>query len=371
MTDVFLHPPFDDPRLLARILGPGHATPSRPAELHGHALRKDAAGLRFALVADPEASPVEGVLVSPEPGMRARIDHLMTALGAAPVPVGTGAGDPAVAFAFPPGSAPKGGWVAEPLAPAHHAHVAEMIEEVMGHFGHRDAAELPALMHGIGMRALARSRGPMNPVTCAIGAGFGADAVETVARDFTYARYFGVEEHHLRHRRFDGATSDVLERAVFTSGDAVTVLPFDPHAGTVLLIEQFRAGLHARRDPQPWCLEPPAGRCDRPEPLEETARREAREEAGLELGRLERIAAYYPSPGTMSEYLTSFVGEADLGDAGGTYGLPEEHEDIRARVVPLEEALSAIDTGEIRAAPLILSLLWLDRNAARLRRLWR
>ena len=122
-----------------------------------------------------------------------------------------------------------------------------------------------------------------------------------------------MEEHRLRHRRFDGGMSDALDRAVFTSGDAVTVLPFDPRAGTVLLIEQFRAAPYARRDPHPWCLETVAGRCDRPEPPEATARREAREEAGLELGRLERIAGYYPSPGIAAEYITAFVAEADLG----------------------------------------------------------
>ena len=108
----------------------------------------------------------------------------------------------------------------------------------------------------------------------------------------------------LRRRRCRTA----LDRAVFTSGDAVTVLPFDPRAGTVLLIEQFRAGPYARRDPRPWCIEAVAGRCDRPEPPEATARREAREEAGLELGRLERIAGYYPSPGIAAEYITAFVG---------------------------------------------------------------
>ena len=179
-----------------------------------------------------------------------------------------------------------------------------------------------------------------------------------------------MEEHRLRHRRFDGATSDTLDRAVFTSGDAVTVLPFDPRAGTVLLIEQFRTAPVARRDPQPWCLETVAGRCDRPEPPEATARREAREEAGLEVGRLERIAAYYPSPGIVAEFITAFVAEADLAAAGGVHGLAEEHEDIRVLVVPLDAAVAAVESGEVRNAPLMLSLLWLDRHAARLRAAW-
>jgi ADP-ribose pyrophosphatase len=148
------------------------------------------------------------------------------------------------------------------------------------------------------------------------------------------------------------------------------VLPFDPRAGTVLLVEQFRAGPWARRDPQPWILETVAGRCDATEPPEATARREAREEAGLELGRIERIAAFYPSPGIAAEHITAFVAEADLGAAGGLHGLDEEHEDIRAIVVPLEDALEAVETGEINTSPVILSLLWLARNAERLRAAW-
>jgi nudix-type nucleoside diphosphatase (YffH/AdpP family) len=194
--------------------------------------------------------------------------------------------------------------------------------------------------------------------------------VEPVGRDFAYAHYFGVEEHRLRHRRFDGTMSEVIGRGVFTSGDAVTVLPYDPRNDSVLMIEQFRAGPFARRDPRPWSLEPPAGRADRAEPPEETARREAREEAGLEIGRIERIASFYPSPGIISEYITAFVGEADLGRAGGIHGLAEEHEDIRALVVPRADALAACASGEIDTAPLLLSLYWLDRHAGRLRRAW-
>jgi nudix-type nucleoside diphosphatase (YffH/AdpP family) len=113
-----------------------------------------------------------------------------------------------------------------------------------------------------------------------------------------------------------------------------------------------------------------AGRCDRTEPLEATVRREAQEEAGLVIGRLERITSYYPSPGIMSEYITAFVAEADLSQAGGVHGLAEEHEDIRSFIVPLEAALAAADAGEVNNAPLLLSLWWLDRHADRLRAEW-
>ncbi len=240
----------------------------------------------------------------------------------------------------------------------------------MGHFGHSEASAVAGLLHGIGIRALARTRGALSAAPVALGAGLGASDVAPIGREFSYARFFGMEEHRLRHRRFDGGMSASIDRAVFTSGDAITVLPFDPRTRTVLLIEQFRAGPWARRDPRPWCLETVAGRCDETEPPEATARREAREEADLALGRIERIASFYPSPGIVAEHITSFVAEADLGAAGGTHGLAEEHEDIRAFVVPLDAALSAVASGEINAAPLMISLLWLELHADRLVTAW-
>ncbi len=369
MTEIFLHPPFDEPGLIAGILG---AVPGarRPAVLDGHAIHGDDAGVRVTLVRE-DGGRVAGHLLAVPDAERARLDFAMAALGAAREAAAVRAGGGRVAAeayrsARDPSLSPADGAVGgEALA-----RLAEALDEVMGHFGRRAAEEMPGLLGGIGTRALARARGPESGVTTIVGSGFGPRDVEAIERELSYARYFGVEEHRLRHRRFDGGMSEALDRAVFTSGDAVTVVPFDPRAGSVLLIEQFRAGLHARRDPHPWCIETVAGRCDRIEPPEATARREAREEAGLELGRLERIASYYPSPGTMAEFITAFVGEADLGGAGGTHGLAEEHEDIRALVVPLEVAMDALAAGEIRNAPLMLSLYWLDRNAERLRAEW-
>ncbi|HRO11448.1 MAG TPA: NUDIX domain-containing protein, partial [Amaricoccus sp.] len=294
---------------------------------------------------------------------RARLDFALAAMGARAVPAGEGA-----AYVF--GAAAGHAWPGEPQPEERRARFAEALTEIMGHYGRRPAAEVAGLLHGIGIRALARVRGAAGRTPAALGAGLTAADVVAEAREFSYARYFGMEEHRLRHRRFDGGMSETIDRAVFTSGDAITVLPFDPRAGTVLLIEQFRSGPWARRDPHPWCLETVAGRCDVTEPPEATARREAREEAGLELGRIERIADFYPSPGIVGEHITAFVAEADLGGAGGVHGLAEEQEDIRALVLPLAAAVAAVETGEINTSPLMISLLWLARHEARLRAAW-
>ena len=71
-----------------------------------------------------------------------------------------------------------------------------------------------------------------------------------------------------------------------------------------------------------------------------------------------------------AEFITGFVGEADLGEAGGVHGLDAEDEDIRAIVVPVERALAAVASGEVNNAPLLISLYWLERHRARLTTAW-
>ncbi len=358
MPEVFLHAPLSRPEIAARILG---AVPAgRPARLGGRVVRAGGSGRLPLLV--PGAGPVlEGVAVALDGVALARLDFALAAFEGERVAVEgmeICAARDADAMAPPDGSDEAA------------AHLAETLDELMDHFGRAAPGELARLMSGLPVRALARVRGRSGAAPHALRLPrTPADATQiAVARP--YAAFFGIEEHRLTHRRFDGTMTDALDRAVFVSGDAVTVLPYDPRRDAVLLIEQFRAGPFARRDPLPWCLEAVAGRCDPGERPEDTARREAVEEAGLTLGRMERIAAYYPTPGCSAEYLTAFVAEADLSGAGGNHGLADEHEDIRTLVVPRERAQALVATGEVNNAPLLVSLLWLQANHARLTRLW-
>lgn len=184
----------------------------------------------------------------------------------------------------------------------------------------------------------------------------------------SHAGFFAVNVHHLRHRRFDGALSPVLQREVFVVGDAVTVLPYDPVRDRVLLIEQFRMGPFGRGDPLPWQLEAIAGRIDPGETPEDAARREAVEEAGLVLGALEKVGEYYPTPGAVAEYLYSYVALCDLPDGvAGVFGAEDEGEDIRGHLVGFERLLEVMAAGEISNAPLLLTVLWLQRERGRLR----
>ena len=184
----------------------------------------------------------------------------------------------------------------------------------------------------------------------------------------SHAGFFGLDLWTLRHRRFDGRMSPKLRREVFVMGDAVTVLPYDPARDRVLLIEQLRMGPLGRGDPLPWQLEAIAGRIDPGETPEAAARREAVEEAGLLLGALEQVAEYYPTPGAVTEYLYSYVALCDLPDGvAGVHGAAAEAEDIQGHLVSFDRLVELLASGEIGNAPLLLTVLWLQRERARLR----
>lgn len=196
----------------------------------------------------------------------------------------------------------------------------------------------------------------------------GAGEVTLSSVHASHAGFFGLDVLDLSYRRFDGEESGRILREVFVAGDAVTVLPYDPQRDRVLVIEQFRAGPFGRGDPMPWQLEAIAGRIDPGETPEDAARREAQEEAALDLGRLEPVAQYYPTPGAVTEYLYSYVAICDLPDgSAGVFGAAEEAEDIKGHLIGFDRLMELVATGEVANAPLLLTALWLQRERARLR----
>src|ERR1700688_699879 len=72
---------------------------------------------------------------------------------------------------------------------------------------------------------------------------------------------FPLDVVRFRHRRFDGEWSGLKTWEVWRRGRAAAVLPYDPLADAVVLIEQFRLpALVAGIDPV--MVELPAGLCD-------------------------------------------------------------------------------------------------------------
>ncbi len=258
-------------------------------------------------------------------------------------------------------------WRLEDWAAVWGEVVTASAADAMALMGMVPASEVAARRGPMLVRAASRLRARSEPAPAHLRRAAAPEDLRVEARRLPYARFFAVEEYDVAYRRFDGTMAPPVTRAAFVSGDAVTVLPWDPVRDRVLLVEQFRAGPFARGDRNPWTLEAIAGRVDPAETPVTTARREAVEEAGLTLGRLWFVGGYYPSPGAKSEYILSYVAEADLPDeAGIVAGLAEEAEDIRGHVIPFSTLMDLIATGEVANAPLIVTAFWLDRMRGRL-----
>ena len=197
------------------------------------------------------------------------------------------------------------------------------------------------------------------------------DAVELIEKTTAYAGYFRVDRYRLRHELFAGGWSQEITREVCERGHAVAVLPYDPKQDAVVLIEQFRIGPFARAaGDSPWLLEIVAGIIEGDEHREDVARREAAEEAGLTIGELVPVVAYYPSPGAVSEHIEIYCGRVECSGAGGIHGLSREGEDIRVRVLPFAAAMAELAAGRVKASHAVIALQWLALNREEIRRLW-
>ncbi|MBB3321729.1 ADP-ribose diphosphatase [Atlantibacter sp. RC6] len=198
---------------------------------------------------------------------------------------------------------------------------------------------------------------------------FTKNDVEIIAREKLYRGFFSLDLYRFRHRLFNGEMSGEVHREIFERGHASVLLPFDPVRDEVVLIEQIRIAAYDTSD-TPWLLELVAGMIEPGESVEEVARREAMEEAGLLVGRTKPVLNYLASPGGTSERLSILVGEVDATQAEGIHGLVEENEDIRVHVVSREQAYQWVNEGKIDNAASVIALLWLQLHYQEIRQEW-
>ncbi|MGF1447753.1 MAG: gamma-glutamylcyclotransferase [Pikeienuella sp.] len=376
MLPVFFYGSLRDHELTEIVLGrrvPDAAC--QPAQAEGYATRRAALEAYPMLVPEP-GSVAEGlVLLTPTEADLDRLAFFEEAEYALePIAVTTPDGPIEAQHFRPTGKMPpvEALWDFETWRREDRAVAVEAAREYMAWYGRLTVEEIDARWPGIMIRARQRVRAAREPAPTPGGlrSVFGPGDLDLMRRERAYVSFLAVEELRLRHRRFDGGWSKPLSRSAVLWGDAVTLLPYDPARDRVLLIEQFRPAALARGDLCPWCIEVVAGRIDTDESAEETARREAREEAGLGIGRLVETGLYYTTPGLAAETIRGFVGEAELPHSGGLHGLDKEHEDIRAFVLDFEAAMAAVGRGEINTGPALVALLWLSANRMRLRDAW-
>ena len=141
-----------------------------------------------------------------------------------------------------------------------------------------------------------------------------------------------------------------VRREVVVHPGAVVILPVMEDS-RLLLIRNHRYSV------QQVLIELPAGTLEKGEDPMNCAGRELLEETGYLAGKLQRIGAFFSSPGILTEKLYAFA----------AYHLEkkvsalEEDEEIEIMPVLFDDALKMIDTGEIMDAKTIATLLMYER----------
>jgi len=127
---------------------------------------------------------------------------------------------------------------------------------------------------------------------------------------------------------------------------AVAMVPVTAE-GSLLLVTQYRHAAGRR------LLELPAGTLEKGEEPLAAVSRELQEEVGHRPGRFEPIGGLFVAPGYTSEYIHLFV----CTELQPAKLAADDDEDIEVEVRSLEEALDAIESGEIADAKSIVGIL--------------
>ncbi len=371
MADFFLYGALRFAPLLARVLGRSVVDADlSAAELRGYSVF-DVPGDIYPTLAGDAGGCVQGVLVRGlSAGDVASLVHFETGHAAAPQACQITAGSDVlvVAQVFVPTVTPGvlgAHWQFDLWTEKFGALCVRAAEEIMAWKGRRTAEQMVVSFPAIHRRAsawlglqTAETEHPEHPLE--------RDVI-VHAHKREYINFFAMDEVDFQHRRFDGTMSAVMNRGVFQVGRAASILPYDPWRDQVLLIQQFRAAPMIAGGKRPWMWEAVAGLIDVGESPEQAAMREAEEEAGLKMRKIEPVAQAYSSSGSSSEYVHMFVGIGSLEPVATGGGLACEGEDIRHCVLGFDAFMDRIDRQDYQDMPLVTCGLWLARHRNRLR----
>jgi nudix-type nucleoside diphosphatase (YffH/AdpP family) len=163
----------------------------------------------------------------------------------------------------------------------------------------------------------------------------------------------------LKKTTFDFLRSDGTwqqqSRETYDRGNGATILLYNLERRTVVLTRQFRFPAFVNGH-SGMLIEAAAGLLDQASP-EERIKAEVEEETGYRVERVRKIFEAFMSPGSVTEKLYFFVAEYDAASktalGGGNHA---EGEDIEVIELTIEDAMTAIERGEIADGKTIMLL---------------
>ncbi len=150
------------------------------------------------------------------------------------------------------------------------------------------------------------------------------------------------------------------KREVYDRGNGATILLYNRHKQTVVLVRQFRIATWVNGNEDGMLIETCAGLLDSDEP-EACVRKEAIEETGFEVGEVRKLFELFMSPGGVTELIHFFIAEYnDTQRANGGGGVDDE--DIEVLELPYHRALEMMANGEIRDGKAVILLQYLQTS---------
>jgi ADP-ribose pyrophosphatase len=151
---------------------------------------------------------------------------------------------------------------------------------------------------------------------------------------------FDVAKVHIRLPNGRERHYDLVQHA-----DSVTIIPIDEN-NQVHFVTQYRIGANKA------LLELPAGVLDEGEEPWLCARREIREEIGMDAKQIQELGRFYLAPGYSNEYMTVFL-------ATGLYHSPlnpDADEFLEVLTIPIAEVYRKARSGEINDGKTLAAL---------------
>jgi GDP-mannose pyrophosphatase NudK len=184
------------------------------------------------------------------------------------------------------------------------------------------------------------------------------ETVRIIQEELLSDNWYTLKKYTYEIVKKDGTVHKQI-REVYDRGNGASILLYNKEQKTIVLTRQFRLPSFVNGNTSGFLIEACAGLLDQDNP-EQAIKRETEEETGYRIKDVRKIFEAYMSPGSVSEILHFFIAEYSQSmkvHAGG--GVEHEQEDIEVLEMSFDQAISMMESGEIRDAKTIMLLQYL------------
>ncbi|MBW8243951.1 GDP-mannose pyrophosphatase NudK [Muricauda oceani] len=179
--------------------------------------------------------------------------------------------------------------------------------------------------------------------------------VRNIEKELLSDNWYTLNKITFEYQREDGSW-EKQSREAYDRGNGAAILLYNLKKGKVVLTRQFRMPTYVNGNTDGMMIEACAGLLEKGN-AEETIKMEVEEETGYKIDKVKKVFESYMSPGSVTEILYFFIGQYEdamkVSEGGGA---EDETENIEVLELDFKEAISMVQSGEIKDAKTIMLL---------------